>query len=200
MTAELVRLDYKLIADVIEPGSKVLDLGCGDGELLQYLSKEKNAKVQGIEIDESAIYKCVEKGLSVLHSDIESGLSDYPDNTFDYLILNQSLQQVKSVDYLIEEAFRVGKKVIVGFPNFANWRARLMLFFNGRVPVTESLPHKWHNTPNLRFLGIMDFVDFCRDNNYKILKSYYLSEGGMVRFFPNLFAKDAIFVITRGKV
>jgi methionine biosynthesis protein MetW len=200
MADKKVRLDYKIIAGVVEQGATVLDLGCGDGELLKYLVDEKRAKVQGIEIDENAIYKCVEKGLSVFHSNIDSGLSDYPDRSFDYIVLNQSLQQVKRVDYLMDEAFRVGNKVIVGFPNFANLEARLMLFFGGRVPVTKSLPYKWHDTPNLRFLSIMDFVDFCRDKNYRILESHFLSKGCAVRFLPNLFAKDAIFVISRGNI
>lgn len=197
MTFDNIRLDYKIIADIIEPGSKVLDLGCGDGNLLYYIAKEKDAKAQGIELDEKAIYKCVEKGLSVFHSDIDAGLGSYPDKCFDYIILNQSLQEIRRVEYIIEEALRVGKKVIVGVPNFAHFAARSMLFFRGKVPMTKTLPYKWYDTPNLRFLSISDFSDFCAEKKLKVVNTYYLGTKSTVKFFPNLFAHSAIFVITK---
>jgi methionine biosynthesis protein MetW len=193
----LIKPDYKVILDIIEPFTRVLDLGCGDGELMKYLETNKQAKVQGIELSEEAIYKCVEKGLSVFHTDIDSGLSSYPDASFDYVILNQSLQQVKKIDFVIDEALRVGAKAIVGFPNFANLEARFMLFFGGKAPVTENLPYEWHNTPNIRSLSIKDFKAFCAQKNIKILANYNLGPNGYINFWPNLLAENSIFVISR---
>jgi methionine biosynthesis protein MetW len=195
MNPERVKLDHRVICDIIEPGSSVLDLGCGDGELLSLLGEERSVKGQGIEIKEEAIYKCVERGLSVFHSNIDTGLSEYPDNSFDYVILNQSLQEAKNVIFVIDEALRVGKKAIVGFPNFAYMRARTRLFFKGKTPVTKSLPYRWYNTPNLHFLSISDFIDFCREKNIKIIKVFYLGKDRAIKFLPNLFALNAIFVV-----
>lgn len=197
MTFNTVRLDYRIIYQIIEPGSRVLDLGCGSGDLIYFLAKEKNAKVQGIELSEDAIYKCVEKGLSVFHSDIDSGLIEYPAQSFDYVILNQSMQEVKKVDFVISEALRIGKKVIVGFPNFAYWSARFRLFFKGKAPVTASLPYRWYNTPNLHFLSISDFKDFCREKGISILDAHYLGRRGLIWFWPNFFALNVVFVITQ---
>ncbi|MFH0838858.1 MAG: methionine biosynthesis protein MetW [Candidatus Omnitrophota bacterium] len=191
-----MRLDYKIIAGIIKPSSKVLDLGCGDGELMFYLAGEKNARVQGIELDDEAIYKCVGKGLSVFHSDIDSGLTEYPDKSFDYVILNQSLQEVKKVEFVLKESLRVGKQVIVGFPNFAHVKARLILFFTGKAPVTASLPYRWYDTPNLRFLSISDFKEYCTKKNITITGAYYLGKKTLVRFMRELFALTALFVIT----
>ena len=131
-----IRPDHQIISRIIEPESRVLDLGCGSGDLLYLLAREKGAKVQGIEVNDSAIYECVKKGLSVFHGDIESGLAEYPDHSFDYVILNQSMQEVKKIDWLVHEALRIGGKIIVGFPNFASIRARVMLFFRGKAPIT----------------------------------------------------------------
>lgn len=197
MTLDNVPLDYRVIYQIIESGSRVLDLGCGTGELLYLLAKEKNARVQGIELDDTAIYKCVERGLSVFHGDMDSGLSEYPDKSFDYVILNQTMQQAKKVDFVIEESLRVGKRVIVGFPNFVYIKARLMFFFRGKAPITKSLPYRWYDTPNLHFLSISNFKDFCLKQNINILETYYLGEKRLVRFWPNLFALNAIFVITK---
>lgn len=197
MKNESVKLDHRIIAGIVEPQAKVLDLGCGDGELLAHLVRTRDVKAQGIELDEASIYKCVEKGLSVFHSDIDSGLTGYPDKTFDYIILNQTMQQIKKVDYVIEESLRVARKVIVGFPNFAQLSVRLTVLFGGRVPVTKTLPHAWHDTPNLRFLSVTDFVEFCDKKKFSILQSFYLGKHGSVRCLPNLRAQNAIFVITR---
>ena len=197
MVFNTLRLDYKMIYNIIESGSSVLDLGCGSGDLLYFLAKEKNALVQGIELSEAAIYKCVEQGLSVFHSDIDSGLIEYPGRSFDYVILNQSMQEVKKVDFVIKEALRVGKKVIVGFPNFAYWPARFRLFFSGKVPVTVSLPYRWYDTPNIHFLSISDFTDFCAEKKIKILTTYYLGKKCLVKFLPNFFAVNVIFVISQ---
>jgi methionine biosynthesis protein MetW len=192
-----LRIDHETISQIIEPGSRVLDLGCGNGELIYLLAREKGAKVQGIEVNDSAVYECVKKGLSVFHSDLESGLTEFPDGSFDYVILNQSMQEVKRVEWLIQEALRVGRRIIVGFPNFAYLQARLMLFFKGQAPITPSLPYHWHDTPNVRFLSINDFKDFCREKGLIAQNAFYLGEKGRIRLWSNLFALNAIFVVSK---
>ena len=196
---ETAELEYKLIGEIVTEGSSVLDLGCGSGDLMSRLIEKKNVRAQGIEIDDDAIYKCVARGLSVFHGDLDTGLSDYGDKSFDYVILNQSIQQVKKPDAVLNEAFRVGKNVIVGFPNFAQIKARFRMFFLGRVPITPSLPFDWHDTPNLHFLSILDFTDYCRRSGITIVKSYFIGKKRPVRIFPNLFAHTAIFLIKKIK-
>ncbi len=189
-------LDHKVIYSIIEKGSRVLDLGCGKGELLYPLVRDKLIRAQGIELDDKAIQECVKKGLSVFHDDIESSLNEFPDNSFDYVILNQSMQQVKKVGDVIHESLRIGRKVIVGFPNFAYFRSRFMLFFRGKSPVTRSLPYLWFDTPNVRFLSVTDFKNFCKEKNIRIVEAHYLGEKKQIRFCPNLLALNAIFVLT----
>ncbi len=197
MKTEHIQPDHQIIYSIIEPASRVLDLGCGEGELLYPLVRYKQVRAQGIELDDKAIQECVKKGLSVFHDDIESGLREYPDLSFDYVILNQSMQQVKKVDSVIQEALRIGTNVIVGFPNFAHWKSRFALFFNGRAPVTKSLPYLWYDTPNIRFLSISDFKDFCALKKIRIVQEYDLGGKTVVRFWPNLLALNAIFVVSR---
>ena len=194
---KISKLDYKVIYDIVKEGASVLDLGCGDGELLSHLVKGKNIKAQGVELDDESIYKCVEKGLSVFHSDIDSGLRGYPDKSVDYVILNQSMQETKNADFVIKEALRVGHKVIVGFPNFAFFNSRFQIFFGGRTPVTPSLPYRWYNTPNLHFLSLTDFIRYCSENKITILERYYLGRRKLLKLFPNLFALNAIFLLTK---
>jgi methionine biosynthesis protein MetW len=195
MASKDIQLDHRIIYSIIEPESRVLDLGCGEGELLYPLVRDKQVRAQGIELDDKAIQECVKKGLSVFHDDIENSLREFPDNSFDYVILNQSMQEVKKVDYVIQEAMRIGSKVIVGFPNFAHIKSRLMLFFRGKSPITGSLPYLWYDTPNVRFLSITDFKDFCARKNIRIVEAHYLGEKTIVRFLPNLFALNAVFVL-----
>ncbi len=191
-----LRLDHRTILEWIRPNSSVLDLGCGNGDLLVLLSKGKSARVQGIEIDEQAIYECVARGLSVFHEDIDGGLTDYGDASFDYVILNQSLQQVRRLDDVVREALRVGRQVIVGFPNFGQYRSRCQLFFQGKTPVTPSLPYAWHDTPNLHFLTISDFVRYCSVKGIVIQQSAFLGKNGVVRLLPNLLAQTGLFLIS----
>lgn len=195
-----IKLEYRIILDLVQQGSSVLDLGCGAGELLSLLAREKRARGQGIEIDEQAIYKCVSKGLSVFHGDIDFNLSEYEDKSFDYVILNQSLQEVKKPEIVLKESLRVGRKVIVGFPNFVHYSARLQIFFKGKTPITSSLPYEWYDTPNLHFLSISDFMGYCRRRNIRIEKSFFIGENKEVRIFPNLFALVGIFLITSGEL
>jgi methionine biosynthesis protein MetW len=191
-------IEYNLISTLVKTGASVLDLGCGSGDLLARLKREKNInKAQGIEIDELAIYKCVEKGLSVFHGDIDTGLAEYEDKSFDYVILNQSFQQVKKPDQVLEEALRVGREVIVGFPNFAYFTARYHLALRGRAPITRSLPYEWYDTPNIHFLSIADFIYYCRQRKIKIIKSYYIYKNKQIKIFPNLRALVGIFLITK---
>jgi methionine biosynthesis protein MetW len=200
MTSNVVPLENKAIVEWIQQGSSVLDLGCGNGELLALLVREKKVRAQGIEIDEQAIYQCVAKGLSVFHEDIDNGLSGYADKTFDYVILNQSLQQVKKPDVVVKEALRVGREVIIGFPNFAHYSARMQLSLKGKVPITPSLPYEWHDTPNLHFLSISDFIGYCHQRNIKIKKSFFVGRNRRVKILPNLFALIGIFVISNEEV
>jgi len=194
---EIIKSDHKAVLDMVESNSSVLDLGCGDGDLLELLIMKKNVRGQGIEIDEQAIYRCVAKGLSVLHGDIDTGLSEYKDKAFDYVILNQSLQQLKHVETVLFDALRVGKKVIVGFPNFAYCRARLRLFFRGRVPITASLPYTWYETPNLHFLSTLDFLDYCKEKKIKVERKVYLAADKRIQILPNFFANIGIFLISK---
>jgi len=197
---QLVRkIEYTIFADWIFDSSSVLDLGCGDGELLAFLIREKQVRAQGIELSEQAVLHCVAQGLSVFQQDIDTGLSEYADNSFDYVILNQTLQQVKKPDFALREALRVGKKTIVGFPNFAHYKARASIFFQGRVPVTPALPFEWYDTPNLHFLSLTDFEDYCKKKHIRIECSFFKSKNKQVSFFPNLFAEFGFFLLSKTK-
>ena len=192
-----MKLDHQIIAHIINEEAHVLDLGCGNGELLTLLTQEKRAFVQGIELNDEEMHKCVERGLTVLQGDIESGLVDYPDQCFDYVILNQIMQEIRKADFVIKESLRVGKHVIVGFPNFAHIKARLTLLIAGKTPMNEALPYYRFETPNIRFLTIYDFIDYCHKKEITIEEKFFLGKSNLIHFLPNLFALNALFVITK---
>ncbi len=200
-----MRFDLQIIASWIEPGSRVIDLGCGEGELLKYLINHKNVTGNGIEHDESRVALCIENGLSVLQGDINEEVLDYPDNTFDYVILSQTLQQVYEPDTMIRSMLRIGKKGIVSFPNFSHWRCRLQLLSSGFAPVTRQLPYEWYNTPNIRVITIKDFRKFIDEVGFNILKEVAINTqsenryGKAITIFPNLRATYGIFLIGNGK-
>ena len=200
-----MRFDLQIIASWIEPGTRVIDLGCGEGELLKYLIIHKNVTGSGIEHDESRVTLCIEKGLSVLQGDINEEVLDYPDNAFDYVILSQTLQQVYEPDTMIRSMLRIGKKGIVSFPNFSHWRCRLQLLSSGYAPVTRQLPYEWYNTPNIRVITIKDFRKFIHEVGFNILKEVAINTqsqdryGKVIQFLRNLRATYGIFLIGNGK-
>ncbi len=192
-----LRADHRIIVNLVKENSKILDLGCGDGALLSLLKDKKKCIGSGIEIDEKAIYECIAKDLSVSHGDIDSNLADYSDKRFDYVILCESLQQVLNPKKVILESLRIGKKVIVGIPNFCTFPARLQLFFRGRVPVTTELPFEWYDTPNLRFLSLKDFRKFCQKYDIRILKEIGIPENLLSKIRPNLFAEIGLYLLEK---
>ncbi|MGW8288720.1 MAG: methionine biosynthesis protein MetW [Candidatus Bathyarchaeia archaeon] len=190
-------LEHRIISDWIDTGASVLDLGCSDGDLLLFLIDEKQVHAQGIDLSGRAIHNCIAQGLSVFQEDLDKGLSEYSDSCFDYVILNQTLQQVKKPDFVLREALRVGNKTIVGFPNFLYIIARFQMFFGGKVPVTLSLPYAWYGTPNLHFLSIADFKDYCKKRNIRIESSAFAAKNKTVRLLPNLFAENGFFLLSK---
>ena len=196
------RIDYQVIVDLVREGSRVVDLGCGDGELLELLVHKKKVLGQGIEIDEANIAKCISRGVNVIHGNLDEGLMDYGDYSFDYVILNQTLQVVSKPDYVLKEVVRVGKNGIVGFPNFAHFRIRFQIFFKGIMPRTKDLPYEWYNTPNIHLVTIKDFERFCQDNQIEIIRRIFLYGDKILKpvIFPNLLASNAIYLVRKKKV
>jgi len=197
--AHRARVDYELIESLIEPNTSVLDVGCGDGELLTNLIRDKNIKGEGIELNQELVLDCICRGLPVIQQDIDQGLGYCGDKSFDYVILSQTVQTVKNPEKVFTELLRVGKKVIVSFPNFAHWRCRAQLFLLGKAPVTKQLPFGWHDSPNIHFLSLKDFDEFCKKLGVKVEKKIPLSKTRLspVRFAPNLFAEQVIYVTSK---
>lgn len=191
------RIDLQLICELIERGSSVLDLGCGDGELMELLVKERQVTARGVEISEEGVYRCIARGLSVHHGDLDEGLEDYPDEAFDYVILSQTLQAVRKPKLVMQEMLRVGRLGIVTFPNFAYWRSRLDLGLRGRMPVTDDLPYEWYDTPNIHLTTIRDFLRLCRAEHISVEQAIYLSGDHRVTLLPNLLARTALFAVKK---
>lgn len=194
-----LRLIHRLIADLVPPDSRVLDLGCGDGALLESLIRTKGVKGFGIERDEQAIYQCVAKGITVAHGDIDEGLADYPDTSFDYVILCYTITETRDPVFVIREALRVGNHVVIAFPNFANWQVVWQIVFRARTPVTPVLPHPWFSTPNLHVLTLKDFIDLCVSESIFIERRFYLGDNKRVMLMPSLRAVSGVFVITKDR-
>lgn len=193
------RVDYELVESLIEPHSTVLDVGCGDGELLARLRQDKRIDGKGIELQQDLVLGCVCKKLSIIQYDVERGLSRYADKSFDYAILSQTVQTIKDPEAVLLELQRVARKVIVSFPNFANWRCRVQLLLSGKAPKTRQLPFEWHDTPNIHCLSLRDFDDFCRRLGIKIEKKIPLGKtrSTPIRLAPNWFAEQAVYVTSK---
>lgn len=195
------RFDLQIIASWIKPNSQVLDLGCGNGDLLDYLRNYKQVKGTGIEMSEQKVARCIERGLTVLQGDFMEEVNDYPDHRFDYVILSQTLQQVMEPQILIPELLRVGKRVIVSFPNFGHWMIRLQVLFAGHAPVTDQLPYEWFNTPNIRVITISDFKRFLKKTGVKLVREVAINthhhdrKGHIVRYLDNIRATYGIMLL-----
>tara|TARA_Y100000992_G_scaffold284574_1_gene234806 strand:- start:176 stop:778 length:603 start_codon:yes stop_codon:yes gene_type:complete len=198
-----MKLEYKIITDIIEQNTRVLDVGCNDGTLIEYLKKNKNTDVRGLEISKEKVQTCIAKGLTVIEGNAEFDLKQFPENSFDYVVLGQTLQAFVNPEIVIKELLRVGKKAIITIPNFGHWKVRLNLLIKGTMPVTKSLPNNWYNTPNIHMCTIKDFVSFSKTINFKIFKSLALTNKNVSTinksnlFFKNLFAELGIFLIER---
>lgn len=197
------RVDLLLVAEMVEPGTRVLDVGCGDGTLLRMLSETREVDARGIELSQAGVNQCVARGLSVVQGDADTDLADYPDDGFDYAILSQTIQATMNPREVLKQLLRIGKHAIVSFPNFGHWRIRSQIMFKGRMPVTENLADAWYETPNIHFCTIKDFVALCDELDAKVERSIALNaQGGRMGvklplFMQNLFGDQAIFLLKR---
>ena len=195
--------EFKVISDLIEDNKKVLDVGCADGTLMQFLKENKNINVRGLEISKEKVQECIAKGLTVIEGNAEKDLKQFPDKSFDYVVLSQTLQAFLSPEIVLDELLRVGKKAIVTIPNFGNWQVRLHLLFKGTMPITKSLPEQWHSTPNLHMCTIKDFVNFVKFKEIKMIKTLALNSNNTSNITnsnlgtKNLFADLGIFLIEK---
>ena len=198
-----MKTEYKIIVDIITEKSRVLDVGCDDGTLMESLIKNKNVDARGIEISKDKVQTCISKGLTVIEGNAEFDLKQFPNDSFDYVVLGQTLQAFVNPENVIRELLRVGKKAVVTIPNFGHWKVRLNLLIKGTMPVTESLPNDWYNTPNIHMCTIKDFVKFSKIINFKIFKSLALTNKNISNinnsnlFYKNLFAELGVFLIEK---
>ena len=195
--------EFKIISDMIKENSRVLDVGCDDGSFMEFLKENKNVDIRGIEISKKKVQICISKGLTVIEGNAEFDLKQFPDNSFDYVVLGQTLQAFINPEIVIKELLRVGNKAIVTIPNFGHWKVRLNLLTQGTMPVTKTLPNKWYNTPNIHMCTIKDFFRFSKEINFKIYKSLALMNKNISTinnsnlFFKNLFSELGVFLIEK---
>jgi methionine biosynthesis protein MetW len=192
----LGRSDYAIIGDIVEPGAKVLDLGCGEGELLEWLAQNKGVEARGVEISGLKVQRAIARGVSVYQGDIDQGLADYPDGAFDYVILSQTLQETHSPRKVLREMLRVGRRVIVAFPNFGHWRVRLSMLVSGGAPRTKLFPYEWYESPNIHFLTVLDFEALAGVEGLVVERRYFLAGRRKVTLLPNLLAEVAVFQVS----
>ncbi|HUW74623.1 MAG TPA: methionine biosynthesis protein MetW [Methyloceanibacter sp.] len=199
---ETSRVDLLLIAEMVKPGSRVLDIGCGDGELLRILADKHGVDGRGIELSQAGVNSCVAQGLSVIQGDADADLAYYPDLAFDYAILSQTIQATYNPRHVLEQLLRIGKHAVVSFPNFGHWRVRTQLMFGGHMPRTNNLPERWYDTPNIHLCTIKDFLGLCEDMGVKVERAIALNAYGtklvaMPLFAQNLFGEQAVFLLSR---
>lgn len=197
MSAAYVRPDFDVVTNWVPQGASVLDLGCGDGELLARLQRERGTIGYGVEIEDGAVLACLNRGLNVLQGNIESGLNLFDDGAFDVVILSQTLQATRHTEALVREVLRVGKSAIVTLPNFGHWSVRWQLGFGGRMPVSKRLPYQWYDTPNVHFSTITDFDVFCADKGIMVERRVALAGGSAIKFLPNVRGETAVFQIRK---
>jgi methionine biosynthesis protein MetW len=193
----LGRGDYAIIGEIVEPDTTVLDLGCGEGELLAWLAENKKVQARGVEISTAKVQRAIARGVSVYQGDIDEALSDYPDQAFDYVILSQTLQETRAPHKVLREMLRVGKRAIVAFPNFGHWAVRMSMLFTGRAPKTRLFPYDWWDSPNIHFLSVYDFQVLCAKEALIIERQYTLSGYRRVGLLPNLMAEVAVFLVRK---
>jgi methionine biosynthesis protein MetW len=193
----LGRRDYAIIGEIVEPNSRVLDLGCGEGELLEWLAANKGVDGRGVEISGARVQRAIARGVSAYQGDIDQGLADYPDAAFDYVILSQTLQETHRPRQVLREMLRVGRRVIVAFPNFGHWAVRLSLLCGGRAPKTRLFPYAWYESPNIHWLTVHDFEELAAMEGLSVERRYFLAGHRVVRSFPNLCAEVAVFLVSR---
>lgn len=192
------RRDYAIISELVEPGTRVLDLGCGEGELLAWLRDNKNVDGRGVELTGASVQKAIARGVSVYQGDLESGLVDYPDQAFDYVILSQTLQQTRDPLGVLNGMLRIGKRGIVAFPNFGHWRVRVSHLMTGRSPQTELFPYDWYNSPNIHFLTVLDFEALAEKQKWHVERRIFLAGNREVTMMPNLMSEVAVFLFSAG--